>query len=136
MISQFPREHSVIISSLNVLRHFSLSIIGFMFPFALSSQEYKVDANWRLRSTVLTPMFVETQASQSERGGSAGSQPSSMDGQVRATQGSLEFSLTQAPGAGMGITPASDITVQTKGRHGEDDLCICAYRTVFKMYFM
>ncbi|XP_031440254.1 DNA-dependent protein kinase catalytic subunit [Clupea harengus] len=74
-----------------------------MFEYPLSEckfQEYKVDANWRLRSTVLTPMFVETQASQSERGGSAGSQPSSMDGQVRATQGSLEFSLTQAPGAG------------------------------------
>ncbi|KAL2085629.1 hypothetical protein ACEWY4_018949 [Coilia grayii] len=74
-----------------------------MFEYPLSEckfQDYKVDANWRLRSTVLTPMFVETQASQSEGGGSAGSPTSSMGGQVRATQASLEFSQTQAPGSG------------------------------------
>ncbi|XP_041924731.1 DNA-dependent protein kinase catalytic subunit isoform X1 [Alosa sapidissima] len=76
-----------------------------MFEYPLSEckfQDYKVDANWRLRSTVLTPMFVETQASQSEGigTGSGGSQSVSIVGQVRATQGSLEFSQTQAPGLG------------------------------------
>uniref|UniRef100_A0A672S298 DNA-dependent protein kinase catalytic subunit n=1 Tax=Sinocyclocheilus grahami TaxID=75366 RepID=A0A672S298_SINGR len=38
-----------------------------MFEFPLSEckfQDYAIDSNWRLRSTVLTPMFMETQATQ------------------------------------------------------------------------
>uniref|UniRef100_A0A9J8AJD6 DNA-dependent protein kinase catalytic subunit n=1 Tax=Cyprinus carpio carpio TaxID=630221 RepID=A0A9J8AJD6_CYPCA len=38
-----------------------------IFEFPLSEckfQDYAIDSNWRLRSTVLTPMFMETQATQ------------------------------------------------------------------------
>lgn len=66
-------------------------------------QDYTIDSNWRLRSTVLTPMFMETQVSQAagtQRADSAEMQPASIKGQIRATQASLEFSQTQAPGAG------------------------------------
>ncbi|XP_006204718.2 DNA-dependent protein kinase catalytic subunit isoform X2 [Vicugna pacos] len=62
-------------------------------------QEYTIDADWRLRSTVLTPMFVETQASLSAL------QTQAQDGargaaarQVRATQRQLDFTLTQSAG--------------------------------------
>lgn len=61
-------------------------------------QDYTIDSNWRLRSTVLTPMFMETQATQGPE--AAGSQASTISGQIRATQTSLEFSQTLAPGAG------------------------------------
>lgn len=66
-------------------------------------QDYTIDSNWRLRSTVLTPMFMETQVTQAagtQRANIAEKQPASMKGQIRATQASLEFSQTQAPGAG------------------------------------
>uniref|UniRef100_A0A3B1JQ43 DNA-dependent protein kinase catalytic subunit n=1 Tax=Astyanax mexicanus TaxID=7994 RepID=A0A3B1JQ43_ASTMX len=75
-----------------------------MFEFPLSEckfQDYTIDSNWRLRSTVLTPMFMETQATQAtgtQGADSAKSQAGSMKGQIRATQASLEFSQTQAPG--------------------------------------
>lgn len=72
-------------------------------------------------------MFVETQASQSEGvgTGSAGSQSSSMGGQVRATQGTLEFSQTQAPGSGTGVTPDSDQHPRLLfSRIDEDAFCI------------
>ncbi|KAG7330004.1 hypothetical protein KOW79_006226 [Hemibagrus wyckioides] len=77
-----------------------------MFEFPLSEckfQDYTIDSNWRLRSTVLTPMFMETQVTQAtgtQRADSAEMQPASMKGQIRATQASLEFSQTQAPGPG------------------------------------
>ncbi|TSL34570.1 DNA-dependent protein kinase catalytic subunit [Bagarius yarrelli] len=77
-----------------------------MFEFPLSEckfQDYTIDSNWRQRSTVLTPMFMETQVTQAagtQRAESAEIQPASMRGQIRATQASLEFSQTQAPGAG------------------------------------
>lgn len=66
-------------------------------------QDYAIDSNWRLRSTVLTPMFMETQATQgsgSQGSEAAGNQTATMRGQIRATQTSLEFSQTLAPGAG------------------------------------
>uniref|UniRef100_A0A8C7SDY8 DNA-dependent protein kinase catalytic subunit n=1 Tax=Oncorhynchus mykiss TaxID=8022 RepID=A0A8C7SDY8_ONCMY len=74
-----------------------------MFEYPLSEckfQDYVIDSNWRLRSTVLTPMFVETQATQGATQGleSSTSQPGTVRNQLRATQGSLEFSQTQAPG--------------------------------------
>uniref|UniRef100_A0A8C5FRE6 DNA-dependent protein kinase catalytic subunit n=1 Tax=Gadus morhua TaxID=8049 RepID=A0A8C5FRE6_GADMO len=73
-----------------------------MFEYPLSEctfQDYVIDSNWRLRSTVMTPMFVETQGSQ----GPAESQASpslagGARGQLRATQATLEFTQTQAAG--------------------------------------
>ncbi|XP_027494416.1 DNA-dependent protein kinase catalytic subunit isoform X2 [Corapipo altera] len=62
-------------------------------------QDFVVDSSWRYRSTVLTPMFVGTQASQSihrnlsqERSLSASG---SVSGPVRATQRQYEFTPTQ-----------------------------------------
>ncbi|KAL6490371.1 hypothetical protein MHYP_G00007160 [Metynnis hypsauchen] len=77
-----------------------------MFEFPLSEckfQDYTINSNWRLRSTVLTPMFMETQTTQAggtQSSESARSQATILKGQIRATQASLEFSQTQAPGAG------------------------------------
>uniref|UniRef100_A0A8C1YUK1 DNA-dependent protein kinase catalytic subunit n=1 Tax=Cyprinus carpio TaxID=7962 RepID=A0A8C1YUK1_CYPCA len=75
-----------------------------IFEFPLSEckfQDYAIDSNWRLRSTVLTPMFLETQATQgsgTQGSEAAGSQAATMRAQIRATQTSLEFSQTLAPG--------------------------------------
>lgn len=74
-----------------------------LIVFIFFLQDYTIDSNWRLRSTVLTPMFMETQVTQAagtQRPDSAEMQPAGMKGQIRATQASLEFSQTQAPGAG------------------------------------
>ena len=73
-------------------------------------QDYVIDSNWRLRSTVMTPMFVETQGSQ----GPAESQASpslagGARGQLRATQATLEFTQTQAAG-GKADIPHDDDT--------------------------
>ncbi|KYO26142.1 DNA-dependent protein kinase catalytic subunit isoform B [Alligator mississippiensis] len=62
-------------------------------------QDFIIDSNWRYRSTILTPMFVETQASQSasrkrSQEGSL-STPGSQGAQVRATQQQYEFTPTQ-----------------------------------------
>nr|XP_046226723.1 DNA-dependent protein kinase catalytic subunit isoform X2 [Scatophagus argus] len=71
-----------------------------MFEYPLSEcafQDYVIDSNWRFRSTVMTPMFVETQSSQSPES-SAASQSGAIKGKLRATQTSLEFSQTQTAG--------------------------------------
>ncbi|XP_037613149.1 DNA-dependent protein kinase catalytic subunit isoform X1 [Sebastes umbrosus] len=71
-----------------------------MFEYPLSEctfQDYVIDSNWRFRSTVMTPMFVETQSSQGPESVAA-SQSGSMKGKLRATQSSLEFSQTQTAG--------------------------------------
>ncbi|XP_041817023.1 DNA-dependent protein kinase catalytic subunit isoform X2 [Chelmon rostratus] len=71
-----------------------------MFEYPLSEctfQDYVIDSNWRFRSTVMTPMFVETQSSQGPES-LAASQSGSMKGKLRATQMSLEFSQTQTAG--------------------------------------
>ncbi|KAF7660907.1 hypothetical protein LDENG_00272900 [Lucifuga dentata] len=71
-----------------------------MFEYPLSEctfQDYVIDSNWRFRSTVMTPMFVETQSSQSPES-LAASQSGSMKGKLRATQTSLEFTQTQTTG--------------------------------------
>ncbi|KAM9332600.1 DNA-dependent protein kinase catalytic subunit [Pholidichthys leucotaenia] len=71
-----------------------------MFEYPLSEctfQDYVIDSNWRFRSTVMTPMFVETQNSQGSESVAA-SQSGNMKGKLRATQTSLEFSQTQAAG--------------------------------------
>ncbi|XP_026183019.1 DNA-dependent protein kinase catalytic subunit isoform X2 [Mastacembelus armatus] len=70
-----------------------------MFEYPLSEctfQDYVIDYNWRFRSTVMTPMFVETQSSEDPESVSA-SQPI-MRGKLRATQTSLEFTQTQTAG--------------------------------------
>ncbi|XP_017270589.1 DNA-dependent protein kinase catalytic subunit isoform X2 [Kryptolebias marmoratus] len=73
-----------------------------IFEYPLSEctfQDCVIDSNWRFRSTVMTPMFVETQSSQgSESAAVAASQSGFMKGKLRATQTSLEFSQTQTPG--------------------------------------
>uniref|UniRef100_A0A8C8B914 DNA-dependent protein kinase catalytic subunit n=1 Tax=Otus sunia TaxID=257818 RepID=A0A8C8B914_9STRI len=65
-------------------------------------QDFVIDSSWRYHSTVLTPMFVETQASQSihrnlsqQRSLSASG---SIGGRVRATQRQYEFTPTQHVG--------------------------------------
>uniref|UniRef100_A0A2K5DLI5 DNA-dependent protein kinase catalytic subunit n=1 Tax=Aotus nancymaae TaxID=37293 RepID=A0A2K5DLI5_AOTNA len=73
-----------------------------MFEHPLSEcefQEYTIDSDWRFRSTVLTPMFVETQASQGTlqtrtQEGSLSARWSSA-GQIRATQQHYDFTPTQ-----------------------------------------
>ncbi|XP_003515995.3 DNA-dependent protein kinase catalytic subunit-like [Cricetulus griseus] len=62
-------------------------------------QEYTIDPDWRFRSTVLTPMFIETQASpsilhtQTQEGSLSDRRQKS--GQVRATQQQYDFTPTQ-----------------------------------------
>ncbi|XP_041824461.1 DNA-dependent protein kinase catalytic subunit [Melanotaenia boesemani] len=71
-----------------------------MFEYPLSEcnfQDYVIDSNWRVRSTVMTPMFVETQSSQGPES-LAASQSAASKGKLRATQTSLEFTQTQIPG--------------------------------------
>ncbi|KAM7390735.1 hypothetical protein PAMA_008770 [Pampus argenteus] len=71
-----------------------------MFEYPLSEctfQDYVIDSNWRFRSTVMTPMFVETQSSQGPESVVA-SQSGAMKGKLRATQTSLQFTQTQAAG--------------------------------------
>lgn len=57
-----------------------------------------VDSSWRYRSTVLTPMFLETQASPSTHRNLSQerslSPSGSVGGQVRATQRQYEFTPT------------------------------------------
>ncbi|XP_054451411.1 DNA-dependent protein kinase catalytic subunit [Pteronotus mesoamericanus] len=63
-------------------------------------QEYTIDSDWRLRSTVLTPMFIETQASQNTlqtwtQEGSLSAQ-GVMTRKIRATQQQYDFTPTQS----------------------------------------
>lgn len=65
-------------------------------------QEYTIDSDWRFRSTVLTPMFIETQTSQSalqtwSQEGSLSAQ-GAMARQIRATQQQYDFTPTQNTG--------------------------------------
>ncbi|KAH0617727.1 hypothetical protein JD844_016250 [Phrynosoma platyrhinos] len=67
-----------------------------MFEYPLSEckfQDFAIDSNWRYRSTILTPLFADTQASQNAN--RYRSQEGSMGGQVRATQQQHEFTPTQ-----------------------------------------
>ncbi|KAG9478931.1 hypothetical protein GDO78_012545 [Eleutherodactylus coqui] len=72
-----------------------------MFEHPLSEctfQDYTVDSNWRFRSTILTPMFVGTQASQDTyraRTQSSLEEQESGGGQLRATQQHYQFTPTQ-----------------------------------------
>uniref|UniRef100_A0A667XXZ0 DNA-dependent protein kinase catalytic subunit n=1 Tax=Myripristis murdjan TaxID=586833 RepID=A0A667XXZ0_9TELE len=71
-----------------------------MFEYPLSEctfQDYVIDSSWRLRSTVMMPMFVETQSSQGPVS-PVTSQVGTMKPQLRATQTSLEFTQTLTAG--------------------------------------
>lgn len=66
-------------------------------------QEYTIDSDWRFRSTVLTPMFIETQASQSAlqtrtQEGSLSAR-GAVAGQIRATQQQYDFTPTPSAGS-------------------------------------
>ncbi|XP_013375655.1 PREDICTED: DNA-dependent protein kinase catalytic subunit isoform X2 [Chinchilla lanigera] len=99
-----------------------------MFEHPLSEcefQEYTIDPDWRFRSTVLTPMFIETQASPSTlqthtREESLPAQGPKA-GQVRATQQQYDFTPTQAADGrssfnwltGSSIDPLADYTASS-----------------------
>ncbi|KAL3040873.1 hypothetical protein OYC64_011786 [Pagothenia borchgrevinki] len=86
-----------------------------MFEYPLSEctfQDYVIDSNWRFRSTIMTPMFVETQSSQIPESVSA-TQSGSIKGKVRATQTSLEFSQTQTAGRRTAYNWLTDSSVDT-----------------------
>lgn len=88
-------------------------------PDPPSWQEYTIDPDWRFRSTVLTPMFVETQASQSTlqartQDGSVSARRA-MAGQVRATQQQLDFTPTQSAGTASAVRVSC---VHAGGRDG------------------
>lgn len=83
--------------------YFSVAKEGLLFHLELSYiQEYTIDSDWRFRSTVLTPMFIETQASQStlQTRTQERSLPAQgvMARQIRATQQQYDFTPTQTAG--------------------------------------
>lgn len=84
-----------------------------MFEYPLSEctfQDYVIDSNWRFRSTVMTPMFVETQSSQESV---VTSQSGVMKGKLRATQTSLVFTQTQTSGRRTAYNWLTGSTVDT-----------------------
>ncbi|XP_044149983.1 DNA-dependent protein kinase catalytic subunit isoform X2 [Bufo gargarizans] len=97
-----------------------------MFEHPLSEcmfQDYTVDSNWRNRSTILTPMFVETQASQSiyrsrTQSFQEGQEPEG--GQVRATQQHFQFTPTQNIGGRSSFNWLTGNTLDTLGSYSAD----------------
>ncbi|XP_062044500.1 DNA-dependent protein kinase catalytic subunit isoform X2 [Lepus europaeus] len=97
-----------------------------MFEHPLSEcefQEYTIEPDWRFRSTVLTPMFIETQASLNslQTRTQEGSRPEPRGpaaGQIRATQQQYDFTPTQTSEGrssfnwltGSSIDPLADFT--------------------------
>ncbi|KAI5273209.1 Dna-Dependent Protein Kinase Catalytic Subunit [Manis pentadactyla] len=88
-------------------------------------QEYTIDSDWRFRSTVLTPMFIETQASQSAlqtrtQEGSLSAR-GAVAGQIRATQQQYDFTPTPSADGrssfnwliGSSIDPLADYTASS-----------------------
>ena len=75
-----------------------LGVLIMCFHSFYCFKDYVIDSNWRFRSTVMTPMFVATQSTQSTQSVAA-SQAIAMKGKLRATQTTLEFSQTQTAGA-------------------------------------
>ncbi|XP_061073095.1 DNA-dependent protein kinase catalytic subunit [Conger conger] len=99
-----------------------------LFEYPLSEckfQEYVIDSSWRHRSTVLTPMFAETLASQAGPQSQSSSQDRSWvpGGQLRATQATLEFTPTQTTGrrkafnwlTGSSVTTVAEYTPPSSG---------------------
>ncbi|KAM4028882.1 DNA-dependent protein kinase catalytic subunit [Anomaloglossus baeobatrachus] len=97
-----------------------------MFEHPLSEcvfQDYTVDSNWRYRSTILTPMFVETQASQSfyrsrTQSFQEGQEPEG--GQLRATQQHYQFTPTQNIGGRSSFNWLTGSTMDTMSSFSAD----------------
>ncbi|XP_077126580.1 DNA-dependent protein kinase catalytic subunit [Ranitomeya variabilis] len=97
-----------------------------MFEHPLSEcvfQDYTVDSNWRYRSTILTPMFVETQASQGSYRSRTQSFPEGQEpegGQLRATQQHYQFTPTQNMGGRSSFNWLTGSTMDTMGSYSTD----------------
>ncbi|KAM3927958.1 DNA-dependent protein kinase catalytic subunit [Leptodactylus fuscus] len=97
-----------------------------MFEHPLSEcmfQDYTVDSNWRYRSTIHTPMFVETQASQSiyrSKTQSSLESPEAEGGQLRATQQHYQFTPTQNIGGRSSFNWLTGSTLDTLGSYSAD----------------
>ncbi|XP_063779765.1 DNA-dependent protein kinase catalytic subunit [Pseudophryne corroboree] len=97
-----------------------------MFEHPLSEckfQDYTVDSSWRYRSTVLTPMFVETQASQSSyrsrtQGFVTELEPDAA--QLRATQQHYQFTPTQNIGGRNSFNWLTGSSIDTMGDYTVD----------------
>ncbi|XP_056377813.1 DNA-dependent protein kinase catalytic subunit isoform X2 [Hyla sarda] len=97
-----------------------------MFEHPLSEcmfQDYTVDSSWRHRSTILTPMFVETQASQSVHRSRTqsfveGHEPEG--GQLRATQQHYQFTPTQNIGGRSSFNWLTGSSMDTLGSYSAD----------------
>ena len=82
---------------ITLLLPFSMNIKLYICLFCIF-KEYSVQSSWKQRYMAMTPMFVETQASQSTSSQSL-SPDTSMQG-VRATQDVQQFSATQQQDTG------------------------------------
>ncbi|XP_063114601.1 DNA-dependent protein kinase catalytic subunit isoform X3 [Cavia porcellus] len=114
-----------------------------MFEHPLSEcefREYTIDPDWRFRSTVLTPMFIETQASPSTL--QSRTQEDSLPaqgpkaGQVRATQQQYDFTPTQTADGrssfnwltGSSIDPLVDYTVSSSSSESLSSSLLFAHK--------
>ncbi|XP_022371315.1 DNA-dependent protein kinase catalytic subunit isoform X2 [Enhydra lutris kenyoni] len=104
-------------------------------------QEYTIDSDWRFRSTIFTPMFIETQASQSAL------QTRTQEGsllaqgvkarQIRATQQQYDFTPTQTADGrssfnwltGSSIDPLMDYTVSSSSDSSSSSLLFAHKRS-------
>ncbi|XP_032697091.1 DNA-dependent protein kinase catalytic subunit isoform X5 [Lontra canadensis] len=104
-------------------------------------QEYTIDSDWRFRSTIFTPMFIETQASQSAlqtrtQEGSLLAQ-GVMARQIRATQQQYDFTPTQTADGrssfnwltGSSIDPLMDYTVSSSSDSSSSSLLFAHKRS-------
>ncbi|XP_069813698.1 DNA-dependent protein kinase catalytic subunit isoform X2 [Dendropsophus ebraccatus] len=97
-----------------------------MFEHPLSEcmfQDYTVDSSWRYRSTIQTPMFVETQASQSIYRSRTQSFVEGQDpegGQLRATQQHYQFTPTQNIGGRSSFNWLTGSSLDTLGSYSAD----------------
>ncbi|XP_044101563.1 DNA-dependent protein kinase catalytic subunit isoform X3 [Neovison vison] len=104
-------------------------------------QEYTIDSDWRFRSTIFTPMFIETQASQSalQTRTQEGSLPFQgvMARQIRATQQQYDFTPTQTADGrssfnwltGSSIDPLMDYTVSSSSDSSSSSLLFAHKRS-------
>ncbi|XP_040828526.1 DNA-dependent protein kinase catalytic subunit [Ochotona curzoniae] len=114
-----------------------------MFEHPLSEcefQEYTIEPDWRYRSTVLTPMFVETQASLSslqtrtQEGSLLPRGPAAR--QIRATQQQYDFTPTQTTDGrssfnwltGSSIDPLADFTASSSSSESLSSSLLFAHK--------
>ncbi|XP_045857456.1 DNA-dependent protein kinase catalytic subunit isoform X2 [Meles meles] len=104
-------------------------------------QEYTIDSDWRFRSTIFTPMFIETQASQSalQTRTQEVSLPAQgvMARQIRATQQQYDFTPTQTADGrssfnwltGSSIDPLMDYAVSSSSDSSSSSLLFAHKRS-------